>query len=76
VYQVILTQRDLINAQGNELRALSDLVEAKTNYERALGRTLEVNRVNIANAKSGEIERDTLIPGTLHGEVVGTPKTY
>ena len=74
VYLVIQTQRDLINAQGNELRALADLVEAKANYERALGRTLEVNRVTIADAKSGEAERETLIPGTLHGQVVGTDK--
>lgn len=76
VYNVILTQRDLVNAQGTELRALADLVEAKANYERALGRTLEVNRVTIANAKKGEVEKDTLIPGTLHGEVVGTAKSY
>ena len=74
VYLVIQTQRDLINAQGNELRALADLVEAKANYERAVGRTLEVNRVTIADAKSGEAERETLIPGTLHGQVVGTDK--
>jgi len=33
---VIQTQRDLISAQGTELRALTDLVEAKANYERAL----------------------------------------
>jgi hypothetical protein len=32
---------------------------------------LEVNHVTIADAKSGEVERDTLIPGTLHGKVVG-----
>jgi len=76
VYQVILTQRDLINAQGTELRALANLEEAKANYERALGRTLEVNRVTIADAKTGEIERDTLIPGTLHGQVVGTDKLF
>jgi outer membrane protein len=74
VYLVIQTQRDLINAQGNELRALADLVEAKANYERAVGRTLEVNRVTIADGKSGEAERETLIPGTLHGQVVGTDK--
>lgn len=74
VYNVILTQRDLITAQGTELRALADLVEAKANYERAVGRTLEVNRVTIADAKSGEANRDTLIPGTLHGQVVGTEK--
>jgi len=72
VYNVILTQRDLITAQGTELRALADLVEAKANYERAVGRTLEVHRVTIADAKSGEANRDTLIPGTLHGQVVGT----
>ncbi len=72
VYNVILTQRDLISAQGTELRALANLEEAKANYERALGRTLEVNHVTIADAKTGEIERETLIPGTLHGKVVGT----
>jgi outer membrane protein len=72
VYQVILTQRDLVTAQGAELRALANLLEAKAAYERAVGRTLEVNRVTIADAKHGEVEKDTLIPGTLHGKVVGT----
>jgi outer membrane protein len=76
VYNVILTQRDLITAQGTELRALANLVEAKANYERAVGRTLEVNRVTIADAKHGQIERDTLIPGSLHGQVVGTEKIF
>jgi outer membrane protein len=76
VYLVIQTQRDLISAQGTELRALADLVEAKANYERAVGRTLEVNRVTIADAKSGEAERETLIPGTLHGQVVGTERLF
>jgi outer membrane protein len=76
VYLVIQTQRDLISAQGTELRALTDLVEAKANYERALGRTLEVNRVTIANAKTGQVEQSSLIPGTLHGQVVGMDKVY
>jgi hypothetical protein len=70
------TQRDLIGAQGAELRALADLVEAKANYERAVGRTLEVNRVTIADAKHGAIEHETLIPGTLNGQVVGTDKIF
>jgi outer membrane protein len=77
VYNVILTQRDLITAQGTELRALADLVEAKANYERALGRTLEVNNVSIADSGRGTtIEKDTLIPGTLNGQVVGTEKLF
>ena len=76
VYQVILTQRDLITAQGTELRALANLAEAKANYERALGRTLEVNSVTIAGVQKGVIERDTLIPGTLNGQVVGTDQLF
>jgi outer membrane protein TolC len=76
VYNVILTQRDLIAAQGTELRALANLQEAKANYERALGRTLEVNHVTIADALSGQFERDTRVPGTLHGKVVGTEELF
>jgi outer membrane protein TolC len=76
VYNVILTQRDLIAAEGTELRALANLQEAKANYERSLGRTLDVNHVTIADAKTGEIQRDTLIPGTLHGKVVGTEELF
>ena len=80
VYNVILTQRDYVTAEGVELRALADLNEAKANFERAVGRTLEVNRVTIATTgtKSGgsEVEPETLIPGTLHGQVVGTDKVF
>ena len=76
VYNVILTQRDLITAQGTELRALANLAEAKANYERALGRTLEVNNVTIAGIKKGTFEKDPLIPGTLNGQVVGTDSFF
>jgi outer membrane protein len=76
VYNVILTQRDLISAQGSELRALANLAEAKANYEAALGRTLEINSVTIAGIKKGVIENDTLIPGTLNGQVVGTEELF
>jgi len=76
VYNVILTQRDLITAQGTELRALANLAEAKANYERALGRTLDVNNVSIADGKKGLFEKDSLIPGTLNGQVVGTESLF
>jgi len=72
VYNVILTQRDLITAQGTELRALANLAEAKANYERALGRTLQVNNVSIAGTQKNFLDnKETLIPGTLNGQVVG-----
>lgn len=76
VFLVIQTQRDLITAQGTEIRALANLEEAKANYERAVGRTLEVNHVTIADAKSGEVDRETRIPGTLHGKIVGTDEIF
>src|SRR6202012_4938507 len=76
VYNVILTQRDLITAQGTELRALANLAEAKANYERALGITLEVNSVSIAGNEKDRIEKDSLIPGTSHGQVVGTKELF
>jgi outer membrane protein len=76
VYNVILTQRDLITAQGTELRALADLAEAKANYERALGRTLDVNSVTIAGVKNGNGVKDSLIPGTRDGQVVGTDALF
>jgi outer membrane protein len=74
VYLVIQTQRDLVTAQGTELRALADLVEAKANYERAVGRTLETNRVTIAGGH--QFEHDTLIPGTRDGKVIGADKIF
>jgi outer membrane protein len=76
VYNVILTQRDLITAQGTELRDLANLAEAKANYDRALGRTLDVNNVTIAGAEKGVIDKDTLIPGTLNGQVIGTEELF
>jgi len=76
VYNVILVQRDLITAQGAELRALANLAEAKANYERALGRTLQVNSVTIAGAKKGDIDPKTLIPGTRNGQVIGTEELF
>jgi outer membrane protein len=72
VYNVILTQRDFVSAQASELRAMADLVEAKASYDRAVGRTLEVNHVTVADSKHGEIIRDKLIPGTLYGHVIGS----
>jgi outer membrane protein len=74
VYLVIQTQRDLVTAQGTELRALADLVEAKANYERAVGRTLETNRVTIAGGR--QFDHDPLIPGTRDGKVIGTDKIF
>ncbi len=71
IFFVIQAQRDLAQAQSVEVRALVDLAKAQIDFDRALGRTLEVNRISIADAKGGRVHRDTLIPGTVNGEIIG-----
>jgi len=76
IFFVIQAQRDVANAQDVELRALVDLAKARIDYDRALGRTLEVNHITIADAKSGHVQRDTLIPGTVSGELMGPRQKF
>ncbi len=71
IFFVIQAQRDLSAAQSVELRALVDLLRAKIDFDRALGRTLEVNRVTIADANAGQVARETRIPGATSNEVIG-----
>ena len=76
IFFVIQAQRDLVQAQSVEVRALVDLAKAKIDFDRALGRTLEVNRITIADAKSGQVPRDMLIPGRVSGEIIGPRVGY
>lgn len=65
-FQVIQDQRDLANAAGAEARALVNLVEAKVNFDNAMGRTLQVNNIQVSASKGNgsNMGKDTLIPGT------------
>jgi len=63
-YNVVLRSRDLTAAEGTELRAKVNLEEALVNFNQAMGRTLEVNRITMADALRGKIYREKLIPGT------------
>jgi outer membrane protein len=64
-YNVILRSRDLTTAQGNELRARINLVEAFINYDQSLGRTLTTNRITVADASHGNIYNAPNIPGAF-----------
>ena len=71
-YNVVLRSRDLTAAEGTELRAKVNLEEALVNFNQAMGRTLEVNRITMADAQRGKIYRDRNIPGTPDvGESIG-----
>jgi outer membrane protein len=63
-YQVVLRSRDLTTAQGNELRAKINLIEAAVNFDQAVGRTLDANHIIVATAGRGKIYRQPNIPGT------------
>ena len=64
-YNVVLRSRDLTAAQGTALRAQANLAEALVNFNQAMGRTLEVNHITVADALRGGGRREPLIPGSL-----------
>jgi outer membrane protein len=72
IFLIVTDQQSLAAAAAAEVRAQVNLMEAKVNFDRAMGRTLDVYSITIANAKSGGAPKDTLIPGTSsQGELVG-----
>jgi outer membrane protein len=64
LFNIVSDQNTLASAASAEVRARMNLAEAKVNFDRAMGRTLEVYNITIADAKSGHQPKDTLIPGT------------
>jgi outer membrane protein TolC len=64
LFNVVSDQNTLAAAASAEVRARMNLAEAKVNFDRAMGRTLEVYKITIADAMSGHPAKDTLIPGT------------
>ena len=68
-------QQALTAAAAAEVRAEVNLEEALVNFQRAVGRTLEVHKITVADAKSGVVSRDTNIPGTtVTGELYDPKK--
>jgi outer membrane protein TolC len=63
-YNVVLRARDLTSAQGTALRAQANLAEALVNFNQAMGRTLEVAHITVADALRGNVTRSPLIPGS------------
>ena len=64
LFNIVSDQNTLAAAASAEVRARMNLAEAKVNFDRAMGRTLEVYNITIADAKSGHTQKETLIPGT------------
>jgi len=64
-YNVILTQRDLVTAQSNEVTAMSAYAKAKVEVDRATGQTLYNDNISLAEAFKGVVSRPpSPIPAT------------
>jgi outer membrane protein TolC len=51
---VLEEQRNLAVAQSSELRSLVDFTKAKSDLDKAMGKTLEANNISITDALSGD----------------------
>jgi len=56
-YAVILTERDLVTAESNEVAALSAYAKARVELDRATGQTLESNNISLDEAVTGKVAR-------------------
>ena len=57
VFFVIQYQRDLAQAQSNEVGALASYAKARVDLDQALGRTLDAYNIRIEEALTGKVSR-------------------
>jgi len=71
IFLVVQAQRDLSTAASSEVRALTNLVKARVDFERAMGRTLEANRIDVME-ELGVVRCHTELTGNgLNGTLIG-----
>ena len=64
VYNVILTQRDLATAEGNEVKARSTYAKALTTFAQSTATILDKYSIEMADAKNARYHTVPNIPGT------------
>jgi len=71
IFLVVQAQRDLSTAASDEVRALTNLVKARVDFERAMGRTLEANQIDVVE-ELGVVRCHTELTGNgLNGTLIG-----
>jgi len=76
IFLVVQAQRDLSTAASAEVRAQVNLMQANAAFERAMGRTLEANRIDISDAKAPSGPAYANIPGTsVNGQLMNRSTT-
>jgi outer membrane protein TolC len=61
-YQVVQDERDLASAQSSEAQAMANFSHARIALDQALGRTLEVNHISVAEALAGKSSAAPSVP--------------
>ncbi|HTW66549.1 MAG TPA: TolC family protein [Bryobacteraceae bacterium] len=67
VFQVIQDQRDLATAESSETQAKANYTHARIALDQALGTTLQVNHISLAEALKGSISHESELPRNLPG---------
>jgi outer membrane protein TolC len=71
IFLVVQAQRDLSTAASSEVRAMVNLVQARVDFERALGRTLESNQIDLVE-ELGIVRCQSELTGSgLSGTLIG-----
>jgi len=61
-FQVVQDQRDLATAQSAEVQSMANYTHARISLDQALGATLEVNHISMAEAVSGHVDAPSSVP--------------
>ncbi len=70
-YQVVQDQRDLATAESNEVQAMANYTHARIAFDQALGVTMDVNNISVAEALSGKVSTPpTPIPANPPAQAV------
>ena len=65
VFQVVTDQQTLAAAESTETQDLANYNHARIAFDQAMGTTLEVNQVSLAEALSGRVARKSVLPEKL-----------
>jgi outer membrane protein TolC len=65
VFQVVQDQQNLAAAESAETQALANYSHARIAFDQSLGTTLDVNHISIDEARSGHVERRSVLPANL-----------
>ncbi|HEX4750382.1 MAG TPA: TolC family protein [Bryobacteraceae bacterium] len=65
VFQVVTDQQTLGAAESTETQALANYSHARIAFDQAMGTTLDVNHISLAEAMSGVVARPSVLPAKL-----------